>query len=94
MLTLYVMTGCPYCAKVLKAAEELGVTLETKNIDDDGVSDELLERGGKAQTPFLWSADEDVNMYESGAIVDYLHERFGDGKVDSNGVSNPMTCPI
>ncbi len=42
MLTLYVKTGCPYCAKVLAAGEELGFEFNLKNVADESRSVERL----------------------------------------------------
>jgi len=72
MLTLYVKTHCPFCAKVLDAGKELGVTFEEKNIADDAVAQELIKRGGKRQVPYLVDSERGVEMYESGDIVAYL----------------------
>lgn len=74
MLTLYVKTGCPFCAKVLAAGKELGISFTEKNIADDGIAQELVTRGGKRQVPYLVDAENQVEMYESDAIVDYLKE--------------------
>lgn len=76
MLTLYVKTGCPFCAKVLKAGEELGISFEQKNIADDAVAAELIERGGKRMVPYLVDEEAGVEMYESDDIVTYLRKRF------------------
>jgi glutaredoxin 3 len=78
MLTLYVRTGCPYCAKVLAAGEELGVDFNLKNIADAGVEEELIHIGGEAQVPFLIDEEASIQMYESDPIVAYLHDRFGE----------------
>src|SRR3989344_5259214 len=72
MLTLYVRTGCPYCAKVLAAGQELGISFDLKNIADEGIADELIAKGGKRQTPYLVDSERGVAMYESDAIVNYL----------------------
>jgi glutathione S-transferase len=72
MYTLYIKTGCPYCAKVLKAAEELHLTLELKERTAPGVLPELMARGGKRQVPYFVDHDNKVEMYESDDIVDYL----------------------
>jgi glutathione S-transferase len=77
MLTLYVKTGCPFCAKVLAAGEELKLAFNEKNIADPAVADELIKRGAKRQVPYLIDQDADVEMYESDAIVEYLHQNFG-----------------
>lgn len=81
MLTLYVKTGCPYCAEALKKVEDLGLTIEEKNIADDGVVDELVEIGGKKQTPYLVDSEKGESMYESEAIVEYLEKEYGSGEV-------------
>ncbi len=76
MLTLYVRTGCPFCEKVLEVGETLNVEFELKNIKDSEVAEELQERGGKIQTPYLVDHEHDTEMYESDDIIDYLHQRF------------------
>lgn len=78
MLTLYVKTGCPFCAKVLRKIEELDIDahINQKNIADEGVVDELVAHGGRRATPYLID-ENDNGMYESDAIVAYLDTRFG-----------------
>lgn len=77
-MELYVKTGCPYCAKVLAALKEHNVPFEEKNISDDSVVEELLAKGGKRQVPYI--VDGDVSMYESDAIVGYIHEKYMTGE--------------
>lgn len=76
MLTLYRRTGCPYCLKVLDTANELGLTLEEKLIDDPKVAAELVARGGKQQVPYLVDSERHVEMYESADISAYLRENY------------------
>lgn len=76
MLTLYVKPGCPFCARVLRTGEELGLTFDLKSSDKEGVVDELIERGGKHQFPYLIDSEHDVEMYESDDIIDYLHQHY------------------
>jgi len=76
MLTMYVKTGCPYCAKALAKVDELGIEVEQKNIADEGVAEELTARGGKRQVPYLIDSNRDVEMYESDDIVAYLGEHY------------------
>lgn len=78
MLTLYVKTGCPFCAKVRNAIEELGIEdqVEEKNIKDESVVDELMELGGQRMVPFLVDSEREVQMYESDDIVTYLKEHY------------------
>lgn len=77
MPTLYIRTGCPYCNKVLHAAEEMKLELNLKNVADPGVSEELIARGGKHQMPYLVDEENNTEMYESEDIIAYLHQRFG-----------------
>ena len=72
MLTLYVKTGCPFCARVLATGQELGIDFDQKNIADDAVAAELVARGGKRQVPYLVDVDNGVEMYESADIDAYL----------------------
>ncbi len=76
MLTLYVKTGCPYCALALEKVEELGLTVEQKNIADDVVAAELIERGGKRQVPYLVDSATQTEMYESGDIIEYFEKHY------------------
>lgn len=76
MRTLYVKTGCPFCSKVLNYAKENGITFDLKNIADDAVAAELVQRGGKRQVPYLVDGERGVEMYESDDIVAYLREHY------------------
>lgn len=76
MLTLYVKTGCPFCRRVLDAAEELSIAFDEKNIADDAVAAELIARGGKRQVPYLVDSDRGVEMYESDDIIEYLKTHY------------------
>ncbi len=77
MLTLYYRPGCPYYMKVHEAAQELGVTFDLKSVYDEGVSEELIARGGKVQSPYLVDTDTGTEMYESEDIIAYLHKKVG-----------------
>ena len=77
MLTLYVETGCAFSQKVLDMGEALGLEFNLKNIAEPGVTEELIERGGRKQLPFLVDDENDVEMYDSQDIVQYLAEHYG-----------------
>lgn len=74
MLTLYIKDGCPYCAAVLHKIDELGINVSFKNIKDEAVVEELIEKGGKRQVPFLVDDSAGVSMYESADIIEYLDQ--------------------
>ncbi|MEA2701477.1 MAG: hypothetical protein QOE22_186 [Candidatus Parcubacteria bacterium] len=81
MLTLYTKPGCPYCAKVREEGKLLGITFDERSIRDPGVSEELVEKGGKLAVPYLIDDETGKSMYGSDVIVTYLHERFTQGSV-------------
>ena len=75
MFILYYKPTCPFCQRVLQMAENLKIELELKDVSEDqAAADELIEKGGKMQVPFLVDTDADVSMYESNDIIDYIRE--------------------
>lgn len=76
MLILYMRPGCPYCAKVFRVAEALGVAFDERNINDPAINAELLARGGKRQVPYLVDPERGIEMYESEDIIAHLHASF------------------
>jgi glutaredoxin len=77
MLTLYVKTGCAYCAMAIHKLEELDLEYEEKNVAEPGIAEELIARGGKRQMPYLVDTEKGVEMYESADIVDHLEKNYG-----------------
>ena len=73
---MYVKTGCPYCALAIGKVDDLGLKVEYKNIADDAVAADLVERGGKRMVPYLVDEERGVEMYESSDIVDYLNKNY------------------
>ena len=52
---LYKFDACPFCVRVMRHAEELGLDLDTKDTRaEDGVRDELREKTGGTQVPCLF----------------------------------------
>lgn len=78
-LILYVKDGCPYVEKVKNFAEQNGIEFQERDIADPEVAEELIDRGGKRQVPYLVDVDAAVEMYESEDIIDYLRDRLGEG---------------
>jgi glutathione S-transferase len=80
MMQLYLWQSCPFCQKVVRALEELGLeegaeyTVVEAGPGTEGR--EVVEKtGGKAMVPFL--VDGDVAMYESDDIIAYLRDKAG-----------------
>ena len=77
VLLMYVKTGCPYSARVREAASEMGLALEERNItESEAYEKELLEKGGKHETPYLVDEETRTALYDSEAIVRYLRETY------------------
>lgn len=93
MITLYGKTNCRFTNKVVEALDEHRLSFMKKNIADQSVLDELIEKGGKRQVPYL--IDGDIAMYESDAIVSYLEEKYGErtAKPEVHFAADAQTCP-
>lgn len=79
MVELYVTSTCPFCIKVIRAAETMGLEENSDFLIIDAAHGtpgrkKVVDTGGKGMVPFL--IDGDVWMYESDDIIDYLSDRF------------------
>ena len=75
MLKLYYKPTCPFCQKVLEAADALGVQFDLHDIaDDPALAEELIAHGGKRQVPYLIDTEREVAMYESDDIIAHIRE--------------------
>ena len=64
-----------------RAIGDLGVEVKLRNIHSDPEAHAaLVAARGRGSVPVLHVEDGDVWMPESGDIVRYLYERFGEGK--------------
>ncbi|MBV1858837.1 MAG: glutathione S-transferase N-terminal domain-containing protein [Nannocystaceae bacterium] len=80
-LSLYHFDTCPYCVRVRRALKDLGLDLELKDIlRDSAAHADLVAATGRQSVPVLHIEDGDVWMPESGDIVRFLYERFGEGR--------------
>ena len=75
-MALYYYDTCPFCVRVLRAAQRLGVELELRNIYEDRRHLEALAAArGRTTVPVLRYTDasgRDVWMPESADIVRFL----------------------
>ena len=90
---LYEFEACPFCRKVREALSILDLDADVYPCPKRGprFRVEVQKRGGKAQFPWLVDSNAGVEMYESDAIVAYLFERYGDGKVPLALSLGPLT---
>lgn len=80
-LALYHFESCPYCWKVRRALQRLGVEVELRDIDLDSDDERaLVAARGRRTVPVLRIRKDDGTdewMPESSDIVAYLERRFG-----------------
>jgi len=74
MLELFVMESCPYCRKVMNFMDENEIEYIKHVIAMAENLEKLLELGGMRQVPFLLDKDNEVRMYESDDIIEYVRE--------------------
>lgn len=81
-LALYYFDGCPYCMRVQRMLDRLGVQVEMRNtLRDRANMDELVAARGARTVPVLRIAHPDGRvewMPESADIIEYLVRRFGE----------------
>ena len=72
---LYILETCPYCRKVIDFMKERNIEHKTFDIANPENLETLMELGGVRQVPFLYDKDNEVAMYESCDIIDYVRLR-------------------
>jgi glutaredoxin len=78
-LTLYQFFACPFCIKTRRAMYKMNLPILKRDASNGSpYREELLQGGGKVQTPCLRieSATGTTWLYESSEIIDYLRQRF------------------
>ena len=83
LLTLYDIENCPFCRVVREVLTELDLDAIILPCPKGGerYREELIQRGGKAQFPYLVDPNTGVEMYESMDIIRYLYQEYGGGTV-------------
>lgn len=80
-LALYYLPSCPYCIRVLRAIDRLGLEVELRNISDSLEHREaLMAARGRTTVPVLRidsAAGTSRWMPESRDIVTYLEKTYG-----------------
>tara|TARA_R110002153_G_scaffold61065_2_gene164850 strand:- start:38 stop:409 length:372 start_codon:yes stop_codon:yes gene_type:complete len=78
-LSLYQFFACPFCIKTRRAMYKMNLPIVKRNASQGSpYREELLQGGGKIQTPCLRiEKDDGVEwLYESSEIISYLEKRF------------------
>lgn len=78
LLELYEFEACPHCRLVREVLTELDLDALILPCPKGGqrYRDEVIERGGKAQFPYLVDPNTEVEMYESADIIKYLFDTY------------------
>ena len=81
-LVLYELKSCPYCAKVRRATEDLGLSYESRFVPSArSQRSEVQEVSGQSGVPVLVDRTNGIEgMPESDDIVEYLYDEYGDGQ--------------
>ncbi|KAF8025466.1 hypothetical protein BT93_F2337 [Corymbia citriodora subsp. variegata] len=87
-LQLFEFEACPFCRRVREAMTELDLSVEVYPCPKGSARHRELVRnlGSKEQFPFLIDPNTGVSIYESGDIVNYLFEKYGNGTKPSAGL--------
>ena len=77
-LKLYELNGCPYCKKVTRKLDQLGLEYESIKVPSShSKRDEVKEVSGQTGVPVLVDEENGVEgMPESDDIVEYLEETY------------------
>jgi glutaredoxin len=78
-ISLYQFFACPFCIKTRRAMYKLNLPIVKRNASQGSpYRDELLQGGGRVQTPCLRIEKDDAVewLYESSEIIRYLKKRF------------------
>lgn len=82
MLNLYYKPSCPFSQRVLAANEQIKAELNLLDVGADvELREQLIQKGGKKQVPFLWDTTRDECLYDSQDIIAYLSKHYGNGKI-------------
>lgn len=77
MLELYQREECSYCVKVRQFLSDHCIDYIAHSAGQCAHQrEELQKRGGKLQVPFLYDAKNDIHMYESDDIIEYLKKHY------------------
>lgn len=87
-LQLYEFEACPFCRRVREAMTELDLSTEVYPCPKGSLRHRGMVRkiGGKEQFPFLVDPNTGISMFESGDIVKYLFQQYGQGTKPSVGL--------
>ena len=79
-ITLYRLQACPYCERVVRKLREYGLDYRSRFVEPMHSDRNVVKRiSGKRTVPAIVDESTGVTMSESGNIVAYLDDTYGDG---------------
>ncbi|MEZ4268858.1 MAG: glutathione S-transferase N-terminal domain-containing protein [Myxococcota bacterium] len=92
-LEVYEFESCPFCRKVREVLSEMDLDYISRSTPRGEVHKrgEVQAAGGQAMFPYLVDPNTGAAMYESEAIIDYLHTTYGQGRSVLSKVLAPAT---
>jgi glutathione S-transferase len=94
-LTLYNMEGSPYCRKVREVLSELDLEHIIRNLPKGSPKrEDLVQRAGKMQVPYLVDPNTGRELYESDDIIEYLETLYGRGTGMLKSVAGAQPSPL
>jgi glutaredoxin len=81
-LTLYRLQACPFCERVVRTLDDLGLSSRSRFVEPMHSDRDVVKRlSGKRTVPALVDDNTGVTLTESANIVDYLETTYGEGGV-------------
>jgi len=77
-ITLYRLQACPFCERVVRRLDELGLDYRSRFVEPMHSSRDVVKRlTGKRTVPAIVDERTGVTMSESAQIVAYLEATYG-----------------
>ncbi|MFB6103174.1 MAG: glutaredoxin family protein [Haloplanus sp.] len=85
-ITLYRLQACPYCERVVRTLQDLGLDYTSRFVEPMHSERDVVKRvAGSRPVPAIVDDRTGVTMSESANLVEYLESTYGDGLVDADG---------
>jgi len=82
-ITLYRLQACPYCERVVRTLEDLGLDYTSRFVEPMHSERNVVKRvAGSRPVPAIVDERTGVTMSESANVVEYLESTYGDDLVD------------
>ncbi|MFB6092652.1 MAG: glutaredoxin family protein [Haloquadratum sp.] len=79
-ITLYRLQACPFCERVVRVLDELGLSYRSRFVEPMHSDRDVVKRlSGKRSVPAIEDDETGVTMSESANIVEYLRATYGEG---------------